>query len=123
MNHVGKEIYATAGAGPGDIDCVQLDDTYAPFVPMQLEEFGFCDRGEGVAFCSNGDRIRLGGDLPLNTSGGSLGEGHIHGMNHINEAVRQIRGTSTAQVKDADLVLVASGAGGPAGGLILGGSK
>jgi acetyl-CoA acetyltransferase len=123
MHNVGKEIYAMAGVGPRDIDCVQLDDSYAPFVPMQLEEFGFCDRGEGVAFCSNGDRIRLGGDLPLNTSGGSLGEGHIHGMNHINEAVRQIRGTSTAQVKDAELVLVASGAGGPAGGFILGGSE
>ena len=89
---------------------------------MQLEELGFCGRGEGVAFCSGGDRIRRGGALPLNTSGGSLGEGHLHGMNHLIEAVRQIRGTSTAQVKDADLVLVTSGAGGPASGLILGGS-
>ncbi len=123
MRNVGEKIYAMAGVEPKDINCVQLDDSYGPFVPMALEELGFCDRGDGVAFCNNGDRIRLGGELPMNTSGGSLGEGHIHGMNHVVEAVRQIRGTSTAQVKDADLVLVASGAGGPAGGLILGGSK
>jgi acetyl-CoA acetyltransferase len=88
---------------------------------MQLEALGFCDRGEGVAFCNGGNRIMVGGELPLNTSGGSLGEGHIHGMNHVIEAVRQIRGTSTAQVKNAKLVLVASGAGGPASGIILGG--
>jgi len=123
MGKVGSRIFAMAGVAPKDINCVQLDDSYGPFVPMQLEELGFCDRGEGVAFCNKGDRIKMGGELPLNTSGGSLGEGYIHGMNHVVEAVRQIRGTSTAQVKDADLVLVASGAGGPASGLILGGSR
>ena len=122
MNIVGEKVFAMAGVERKDIKCVQLDDSYGPFVPLQLEELGFCKRGEGVAFCSNGDRIRLGGQLPLNTSGGSLGEGYLHGMNHLIEAVRQIRGASPAQVKDADLVLVTSGAGGPAGGLILGGN-
>ena len=102
---------------------MQLDDGFAPLVPMQLEELGFCDRGEGAAFCEGGNRIRAGGELPLNTSGGSLGEGHIYGMNHVVEAVKQIRGTSSAQVTDANLVLVASGAGGSASGLILGGSR
>lgn len=121
MGKVGNKIFAMAGVAPKDINCVQLDDSYGPLVPMQLEELGFCERGEGTDFCKGGDRLRLGGELPLNTSGGSLGEGHIHGMNHLIEAVRQIRGTSTAQVKDAELVLVASGAGGPASGLILGG--
>ena len=121
MAQVGKRIFAMAGAAPKEIDCVQLDDSYGPFVPMQLEALGFCERGEGAAFCDGGIRIKVGGELPLNTSGGSLGEGHIYGMNHVIEAVRQIRGTSTAQVKDAKLVLVASGAGSPASGLILGG--
>jgi acetyl-CoA acetyltransferase len=121
MAQVGKRIFAMAGAAPKEIDCVQLDDSYGPFVPMQLEALGFCSWGEGVAFCDGGIRIKVGGELPLNTSGGSLGEGHIYGMNHVIEAVRQIRGTSTAQVKDAKLVLVASGAGSPASGLILGG--
>jgi len=121
MAHVGKKVFSMAGVAPKDINCVQLDDSYGPFVPLQLEELGFCDRGEGVDFCNGGNRIRLGGELPLNTSGGSLGEGHLYGMNHVIEAVRQIRGVSTAQVKNARLVLVASGAGSPASGLILGG--
>lgn len=121
MSHVGKKIFSMAGVTPKDINCVQLDDSYGPFVPMQLEELGFCHRGEGVDFCNGGSRIRSGGELPLNTSGGSLGEGHLYGMNHVIEAVRQIRGISTAQVKNARLVLVASGAGSPASGLILGG--
>ena len=121
MTQVGRKLFSMAGVTRKDIDCVQLDDSYGPFVPMQLEALGFCKRGEGVDFCKKGDRIRLGGELPLNTSGGSLGEGHIHGMNHVVEAVHQIRGTSTAQVENAGLVLVASGAGGPASGLILGG--
>jgi len=118
---VARTLFKMARVARKDIQCVQVDDSYGPLVPMQLEELGFCRRGEGVAFCEGGDRLRVGGQLPLNTSGGSLGEGHIHGMNHVVEAVRQIRGTSTAQVKDAELVLVASGAGGPASGLILGG--
>jgi acetyl-CoA acetyltransferase len=121
MAQVGKKIFSMAGVTIKDIDCAQLDDAYGPFVPMQLEALGFCGKGEGADFCREGKRIRLGAELPVNTSGGSLGEGHIHGMNHVIEAVRQIRGTSTAQVKDASLVLVASGAGGPASGLILGG--
>jgi len=121
MAQVGKRIFSMAGVSRKDIDCIQLDDSYGPLVPMQLEALGFCDRGEGVAFCDGGARIKVGGELPLNTSGGSLGEGYIHGMNHVIEAVRQIRGTSTARIKDARLVLVASGAGSPASGLILGG--
>jgi len=121
MAEVSRKIFSMAGVTIKDIDCAQLDDAYGPFVPMQLEALGFCGKGEGADFCREGKRIRLGAELPVNTSGGSLGEGHIHGMNHVIEAVRQIRGTSTAQVKDAKLVLVASGAGGPASGLILGG--
>lgn len=121
MVQAGKRIFSMAGVSHRDINCAQLDDSYGPFVPMQLEALGFCKRGEGVDFCKGGERIRVGGELPLNTSGGSLGEGHIYGMNHVIEAVRQIRGTSTAQVKNAGLVMVASGAGGPASGLILGG--
>ena len=120
MGRVAERMFRMAGVRPKDINVAQLDDAYAPLVPMQLEELGFCGRGEGGAYCEGGDRIRAGGELALNTSGGSLGEGHIHGMNHVVEAVRQLRGTSTEQVEDAELVLVAAGAGGPAGGLILG---
>jgi len=121
VHEVGRRLFSMAGLHPKDVRVAQVDDSYAPLVPMQLEALGFCGRGEGAAFCEGGDRIRLGGDLPVNTSGGSLGEGFIHGMNHLVEAVRQIRGTSTTQVKDAGVALVATGAGGPASGLILGG--
>ncbi len=120
MGRVAERMFQMAGVRPKDINVVQVDDAYAPLVPMQLEELGFCGRGEGAAYCEGGKRIRGDGELALNTSGGSLGEGHIHGMNHVVEAVRQLRGTSTEQIKDAELVLVATGAGGPAGGLILG---
>jgi acetyl-CoA acetyltransferase len=120
MRSMAERLFEMAEVTPKDIKAAQLDDSYAPLVPVQLEELGFCGRGEGAAFCEGGARIRGDGELPLNTSGGSLGEGHIHCMNHVVEAVRQIRGTSTGQVKDAQLALVATGAGGPAGGLILG---
>jgi acetyl-CoA acetyltransferase len=119
MVDVGKELFRAASVTPKDIDVAQLDDSYAPLVPMQLEALGFCGRGEGAAFCEGGHRIKVGGTLPINTSGGSLGEGYIHSMNHIVEAVRQMRGTSPNQVRDAELALVVGGAGGPASGLIL----
>ncbi|MEE8374170.1 MAG: lipid-transfer protein [Dehalococcoidia bacterium] len=113
-----QELFRVASVTPKDIKVAQLDDSYAPLVAMQLEELGFCGRGEGAAFCEGGNRIRLGGQLPINTSGGFLGEGYIYGT-HVVEAVRQIRGASANQVDKADLALVASGAGGPADGLIL----
>jgi len=119
IGNVGRKIFAMAGVSQKDINVIELDDTFAPFIPMQLEELGFCGRGEGAAFCQGGDRIRVGGELPLNTGGGSLGEGHIYGLNNVYDAVCQLRGTAPNQVKDAEMVLVATGAGGPASGLIL----
>jgi len=119
VRHVGDELFRIAGISAKDIGLVQLDDTYGPLIPMQLEELGFCARGEGAAFCEGGNRIRLDGELPLNTAGGSLGEGQMYVINHIAEAVRQIRGTSVNQVRDVNITLVAGGAGGPASGLIL----
>ena len=58
---------------------------------LQLEDYGFCAKGEGGAFAASGE-IELGGALPINTGGGHLSEGYIHGMNHVVEGVRQIRG-------------------------------
>ena len=122
IGRVGEKLFNMAGLNPKDIQVAQLDDAYAPLVPMQLEALGFCTQGEGAAFCGSGENIRAGGLLALNTAGGSLGEGHIYGLNHIVEAVRQIRGTSSNQVNGAEHVLVTTGAGGPASGLILGGN-
>ena len=95
-----------------------LYDHFTPFVLMQLEELGFCGRGEAKDFATV-ERLSLGGELPINTNGGLLGEAYIHGMNGITEAVRQIRGTSCNQVDDVEHVLVTAGTGVPTSGLIL----
>ena len=70
----------------------QLYDAFTPLIPLSLEGYGFCGRGEGAAFTEDGG-IELGGRLPVNTSGGGLSEAYVHGFNLINEGVRQLRGT------------------------------
>ncbi len=117
--YAGQELWRVSGITPKDVDVVQFYDAFSPLIPMQLEEYGFCGVGEGAAFCEGGDRIRAGGEVPCNTSGGHLSEAYIHGMNLIAEAVRQIRGTSTSQVKDAELSLVTGGLGVPTSALLL----
>jgi acetyl-CoA acetyltransferase len=88
---------------------------------VQLEELGFCARGEAKDFATI-ENLSIGGTLPINTSGGLLGEAYIHGMNGITEAVRQVRGTACNQIADVEHVLVTSGTGVPTSGLILGAS-
>ncbi|HSJ21707.1 MAG TPA: lipid-transfer protein [Nocardioidaceae bacterium] len=119
MGLVGREIWRQSGLGPADMDTAVLYDHFTPFVLMQLEELGFCGRGEAKDFIADG-AIELGGRLPLNTHGGQLGEAYIHGMNGIAEGVRQMRGTSVNQVEDARHVLVTAGTGVPTSGLVLG---
>jgi acetyl-CoA acetyltransferase len=118
MGVVGGELWRQSGLRPADIDTAVLYDHFTPYVLMQLEELGFCGRGEAPDFITNG-AIELGGRLPLNTHGGQLGEAYIHGMNGIAEAVRQVRGTAVNQVEDAERVLVTAGTGVPTSGLIL----
>ena len=96
----------------------QFYDAFTPLVLQSLEAFGFCGRGESGAFTENGN-LALGGQLPSNTSGGSLSEVYAHGFNLIIEAVRQIRGTSTAQVPDVKCSFVASSNCVPTGALVL----
>jgi acetyl-CoA acetyltransferase len=119
MGLVGRELWRQSGLGPDDIDTAVLYDHFTPFVLMQLEELGFCSRGEAKDFIADG-AIELGGRLPLNTHGGQLGEAYIHGMNGIAEGVRQMRGTSVNQVEGAEHVLVTAGTGVPTSGLVLG---
>ena len=111
-------LYRRAGLGPADVDVAQLYDCFTITVLLQLEDFGFCAKGEGGAFVSSG-AIELDGSLPINTGGGHLSEGYIHGMNHIVEGVRQVRGTSTAQVPDAEVCLVTNNPLPPGSALIL----
>ncbi len=119
--YAAEELYRQAGVTAKDIDCAQFYDAFTPLVLFSLEEYGFCKPGEAPAFVDEG-RIGPKGDLPVNTSGSSLSEAYVHGMNLIVEGVRQIRGTSTSQVKDAELSLVTSGAGVPTSAMILAGN-
>ena len=86
---------------------------------IQLEELGFCERGEGGKFVEGGDNIRIDGKIPCNTSGGLLSEAYLHGYNLVIEGVRQIRGTSPNQVKDVELSMVTGGPGVASSGIIL----
>jgi acetyl-CoA acetyltransferase len=106
--NVARTLYNRAGLGPADIDVAQLYDCFTVTALIQLEDYGFCAKGDGGRFAASG-AIELDGSLPINTAGGNLSEGYIHGLNHIVEGVRQIRGTSTSQVGNAETCLVTSG--------------
>ena len=119
MGVVARQLWRQAGIGPQDVRVAVLYDHFTPFVLLQLEELGFCPRGEARHFIGGGT-IELGGALPVNPHGGQLGEAYIHGMNGIAEGVRQVRGTSVNQVGGDGPVLITAGTGVPTSGLILG---
>lgn len=108
----GETAYKMAGLGPEDVDTAQLYDCFTYMVLTQLEDYGFCKKGEGGAFVASG-ALKMGGRLPTNTSGGQLSESHAEGMLQIVEGARQMRHTYAAdrQVKDAEIALI-SGHGG-----------
>lgn len=116
---VGKDVFIRAGITHQDIDVCFLYDHFTPLVLMAFEELGFCQRGEGGPFVSDGKLLYPHGSLPFNTSGGNLSEGYIHGMENTIEAVRQLRGQAINQVKDAEIAFVASGNGVPNTAMIL----
>ncbi|MFI1466824.1 lipid-transfer protein [Streptomyces wuyuanensis] len=116
MGVVARQLWRSSGLGPGDIDVGILYDHFTPYVLMQLEEFGFCGRGEAAEFVA-------ADALPLNTHGGQLGEAYLHGMNGIAEAVRQLRGTSVNQTDGAARALVTAGTGVPTSALVLGADR
>jgi acetyl-CoA acetyltransferase len=118
MGLVAQQLWGQAGIGPEDVQTAVVYDHFTPFVLQQLEEFGFCGRGEAKDFITDG-AIELGGRLPINPHGGQLGEAYLHGMNGIAEGVRQVRGTSVNQVPDVENVLVTAGTGVPTSGLVL----
>jgi acetyl-CoA acetyltransferase len=104
----GAELWRRAGVGPQEMDIAQLYDCFTISVILQLEAYGFCGKGEGGPLAAS-DALKFGGRMPINTGGGHLSEGYVHGMNHIVQAVRQLRGEADMQVPDAELCLCTGG--------------
>jgi acetyl-CoA acetyltransferase len=113
-----RQLFRNSDLSPKDIDVAQLYDAFTPLVLLSLESYGFCKRGEGAAFTEQG-ALELGGQLPVNTSGGGLSEAYVHGFNLINEGVRQLRGSSHNQVQGAESCLVTGGECVPTSALLL----
>ena len=122
MGLVGDQLWQQTGLRPSDMDAAILYDHFTPFVLSQLEELGFCGRGEAKDFVADG-HLELDGSLPTNTHGGQLGEAYLHGMNGIAEAVRLVRGTSVNQPGTVANVVVTAGTGVPTSGVVLGAAR
>jgi len=87
------------------VDVAELYDAFTPLVLLQLEDYGFCAKGEAAAMVAAGVTA-LGGRLPVNTHGGHLSEGYVHGLNHAVEAVTQLRWAGgDRQVAGAEVAL------------------
>lgn len=97
-----NRVYDRAGITRDDIDAFYLYDAFTPTVWMNLERWGFCEAGEAYKFCRDGN-IEVGGELPVNTHGGLISNGHVGGYNHLWEMFNQLQGRcGERQVKNAD---------------------
>ncbi|WP_415977204.1 thiolase C-terminal domain-containing protein [Rhodococcus sp. 077-4] len=98
-------LYTNAGISPADVDIAELYDAFTPLVLMQLEDYGLVPRHGAPEFVTAGETA-LTGALPVNTHGGHLSEGYVHGLNHVAEAVVQLRGDAgPRQVPNAKVAL------------------
>ncbi|HMN46837.1 MAG TPA: thiolase family protein [Povalibacter sp.] len=110
----GQELWKHTDYKPSDVDTVQLYDGFSFQAITWLEALGFCGVGEGGKFIEGGKRIARDGELPLNTFGGQLGAGRLHGFGFAHEAVTQLRGKGGArQIPGDPRVAVATSGGGP----------
>ncbi|HKY90601.1 MAG TPA: thiolase family protein [Nevskiaceae bacterium] len=116
----GRRLWARTDLKPDDVDVAQLYDGFSILTLLWLEGLGFCGRGEAAAFVEGGTRIALDGRLPLNTGGGQLSAGRLHGLGHVHEAVLQLRGQAgERQVPGTPEVAAVSNGGGPIAGAAL----
>ncbi|HVW43662.1 MAG TPA: lipid-transfer protein [Amycolatopsis sp.] len=106
---IARNLYRKAGIGPADLDVAELYDHFTGMVLLQLEDYGIAERGQAGAYVEAGHARWDAGKVAVNTHGGNISEGNVHGTTHIIEAVRQLRGTSSSQVEGAELALVTAG--------------
>ena len=116
----GKDLWAKTDYKPKDVDTVQFYDGFAFFPITWLESLGFCEVGEGHKFIEGGARISINGELPMNTGGGQIGAGRLHGFGFAHEAATQLRGKAGArQIPGDPKVAVATSGGGPLAAALL----
>lgn len=123
--NVGRTLWASTPLTPKDMDGAVLYDGFSPDIYWWLEGLGFCGLGEAYEWIQDG-RIELGGELPVNTHGGAVSEGRLHGIGHWAEAVLQIQGRAddkpgdgARQIKDAEHILCVTGMLGHGVGVVL----
>ena len=118
--YVAPELYRQAGLGPQDVDVAEFYDPNTVQVLLQLEDYGLCPKGEGGPFAASG-AIKVGGEIPVTTHGGSHSEGYIQSYGNIVEAVRQLRGQAgPRQVANPRVALATGGDRTGASALLLG---
>jgi acetyl-CoA acetyltransferase len=112
-------MWSTTDLGPGDVDVAELYDGFTFLTFGWLEALGFCGEGESGPFVDGGTNITLGGRLPLNTYGGQLSAGRMHGYWVLHEACLQLRGQAGSRQVDGAEVAAVSIGGGPIAGCVL----
>ena len=122
---VGAQLWTRTDLTPADVDVAELYDGFSFLAMCWLEALGFCGRGESGPFVEGGARIALDGELPLNTHGGQLSAGRLHGFGFVHEAVLQLRGEAgdrqvrPARGRPVEVAAVANGGGPVAGAMLL----
>jgi len=119
QNSIATDLYYNSGIDPTDVDVALIYDHFTPMVLMALEDFQFVKKGDSGPFVADGNIRVVGGSLPVNPHGGHLAEVYLHGMTHVFEGVRQLRGSSSNQVSGAETALVVAGAAPTSGAFLL----
>ena len=120
LRDAGKMLWSRTDLKPSDVDVAECYDGFSFIALSWLEALGFCGRGEGGPFIEGGERIALDGEIPLNTHGGQLSAGRLHGYGFLHEACLQLWGDGgQRQVANDPQVAIAAAGGGPLGGALL----
>jgi acetyl-CoA acetyltransferase len=120
MHYAGQSLWERSDLTPADVDLAQLYDGFSILTVLWLEALGFCGEGEAGEFLADGKRISRDGALPLNTAGGQLSAGRLHGLGLVHEACLQLRGQAgERQLGGRREVAVVANGGGPIGGAML----